>query len=343
MYLCLVVIPLIFAALGPFPAGRGFWREFAVAAGFVGLAIWGLEFALVARMRPIAAPFGEDAIIWFHELMGYFGTFFVLLHPFLLIVAVNSNFVNLLNPFTASPTGQTGTISTLLVLILIATSIWRSQLRIRYEWWQAAHALLATVAILLALWHIELVGRYVQDWKRVLWALMTVAFIGIIVWVRIVRPIQRIRRPWEVEGVAAEAGQSWTVTLRPVGHQGFVYAPGEFAWLSVNRSPFSLTQHPFSFSSSPERDGRVLMTIRELGDFTRTVGSIAPGTRAYVDGPHGTLLARPLRGPGLRSARRWHWDRADDEHAAHVRGPRRSAPVGPVLREPSLRGRDVRG
>jgi predicted ferric reductase len=198
MYLCLVVVPLIFAALGPFPAGRGFWREFAVAAGFVGLSIWGLEFALVARMRPLAAPFGEDAIIWFHELMGYFGTCFVLLHPFLLIVAVNSNFVNLLNPFTASPTGQTGTISTLLVLILIATSIWRSQLRIKYEWWQAAHALLATVAVLLALWHIELVGRYVQDWKRVLWALMTLAFIGIIAWVRIVRPLQRIRRPWEV-------------------------------------------------------------------------------------------------------------------------------------------------
>lgn len=299
LYLSLVIIPLIFAALGPFPAGRGFWREFAVAVGFVGLAMWGLEFALVARIRPIAAPFGEDAIIWFHELMGYFGTFFILLHPFLLIVAVNSNFLGLLNPFTASPTGQTGTISILLVLVLIATSIWRLQLRIPYEWWQAAHALFATGAIVLALWHIELVGRYVQDWKRVLWALMTVAFIGIIVWVRIVRPIQRIRRPWEVEHVSAEPGQSWTVTLRPVGHEGFSYAPGEFAWLSVNRSPFSLTQHPFSFSSSPERNGRLQMTIKELGDFTRTVGSIEPGTRAYVDGPHGTFSPDRYEGPGF--------------------------------------------
>ena len=299
LYVSLVVIPLIFAGLGPFPAGRGFWREFAVSVGFVGLAMWGLEFALVARIRPIAAPFGEDAVIWFHELMGYFATFFILLHPFLLIVAVNSNFVNLLNPFTASPTGQTGTISILLVLILIATSIWRRQLRIPYEWWQAAHALLATAAILLALWHIELVGRYVQDWKRLLWAAMTVAFIGIIVWVRIVRPIQRIRRPWQVEGVTAEPGQSWTVSLRPVGHQGFAYQPGEFGWLSVNRSPFSLTQHPFSFSSSPERDGRVQMTIKELGDFTRTVGSTAPGTRAYVDGPHGTFSPDRYEGPAF--------------------------------------------
>jgi hypothetical protein len=29
-----------------------------VALGFVGLAMMGLEFALVARFRPLAAPFG---------------------------------------------------------------------------------------------------------------------------------------------------------------------------------------------------------------------------------------------------------------------------------------------
>jgi predicted ferric reductase len=102
-----------------------------------------------------------------------------------------------------------------------------------------------------------------------------------------------------VEGVSAEPGRSWTVTLRPVGHPGFAYAPGEFGWLSVNRSPFSLTQHPFSFSSSPERQGRIQMTIKELGDFTRTVGSIAPGTRAYLDGPHGTFSPDRYEGPGF--------------------------------------------
>ena len=290
LYLAVVILPLVFAALGPFPAGRGFWREFSVALGFVGLSMWGLEYVLVARIRPVAAPFGEDAIIWFHELMGYFGTFFILLHPFLLIVAVNSRFLNLLNPITASWTGRTGTFSILLILILIVTSVWRGQLRIKYEWWQAAHALLATGAIGLALAHVELVGRYVgEPWKRALWIAMVAAFVGVIVWVRVVRPIMRIRRPWEVETVASEPGRAWTVTLRPVGHGGFAYAPGEFGWLAVNRSPFSLTQHPFSFSSSPERDGRIQMTIKELGDFTRTVGSIAPGTRAYLDGPHGTF------------------------------------------------------
>jgi ferredoxin-NADP reductase len=41
------------------------------------------------------------------------------------------------------------------------------------------------------------------------------------------------------------------------------------------------------------------MTIRELGDFTRTVGSIAPGTRAYVDGSHGTFSPDRYEGPAF--------------------------------------------
>jgi predicted ferric reductase len=41
------------------------------------------------------------------------------------------------------------------------------------------------------------------------------------------------------------------------------------------------------------------MTIKELGDFTRSVGSIAPGTRAYVDGPHGTFSPDRHEGPAF--------------------------------------------
>ena len=41
------------------------------------------------------------------------------------------------------------------------------------------------------------------------------------------------------------------------------------------------------------------MTIRELGDFTRTAGLIEPGTRAYVDGPYGVFSPDRNEGPGF--------------------------------------------
>jgi predicted ferric reductase len=55
-------------------------------------------------------------------------------------------------------------------------------------------------------------------------------------------------------------------------------------------SPFRITGHPFSFSSSAEAaDGRVEMTIRNLGDFTSAVRTVTAGQRVYLDGPYGAF------------------------------------------------------
>jgi predicted ferric reductase len=166
--------------------------------------------------------------------------------------------------------------------------------------WQGLHTVLAIASVLFALGHIVLVGRYVDTaWKQVLWTVMTAAFLSLIVWVRVMRPLRRLRRPWEVARVDAERGGTTTITLRPIGHGGFDFAPGQFGWISVGRSPFALTQHPFSFSSSAEADGSVQMSIKALGDFTRTVAELRPGTRAYLDGPHGVFTPDRNEGPGF--------------------------------------------
>jgi predicted ferric reductase len=70
------------------------------------------------------------------------------------------------------------------------------------------------------------------------------------------------------------------------------------AWLTIRRSPFSIRKHPFSFSSSAVARDHIAFTIRELGDFTSTVGSIVPGERAYIDGPYGTFDLDQHTGPG---------------------------------------------
>src|SRR5262245_42298687 len=77
-YLGAVVSPLVFAAIGAGHPDHGFWTNFSVALGFVGLAMMGLEFALVARFRPVAAPFGQDALLQFHRQIGYVGLVFIL-------------------------------------------------------------------------------------------------------------------------------------------------------------------------------------------------------------------------------------------------------------------------
>src|SRR5438270_1918673 len=128
--------------------------------------------------------------------------------------------------------------------------------------------------------------------------LMSAAFVALLVWVRIVKPRRALSRRWRVARVAPEHGQTTTVALTPPAGTDFSFQPGQFAWFAFRRSPFSLTQHPFSFSSSAERT-EVEVAVKALGDFTSTVSALEPGTTVYVDGPHGVFSIDQDEGPGF--------------------------------------------
>lgn len=299
LYVAVAVVPLVFAVIGPVEGGRGFWVEFSVALGFVGMSMLGAQFALVARFRAVAAPFGEDALVQFHRQISYVALAFIVAHPILLQIG-GLDIVALLNLAEAPWRARCAVTSTVLLLVVVATSIWRRRLRIRYEVWQLAHGVLSVAVVGLALAHMLLVGYYLDAaWKIWLWTVMTLGLVGLLIWVRVVAPIRRLRRPWQVVQNTAERGDARTLTLAPAGHEGLRFAPGQFGWLTVDRSPFAVTAHPFSFSSSAEDHDRVSITIKALGDFTATVGDIAPGTRAFLDGPHGVFTPDRHEGPGF--------------------------------------------
>ena len=90
---------LVFAWAGPEP-GRGFLVNLSVALGFVGLAMMGLQFALVARFKSVSAPFGMDVVLQYHRQMAYVALLFILAHPILLFVE-NTQFLALLDVFTS--------------------------------------------------------------------------------------------------------------------------------------------------------------------------------------------------------------------------------------------------
>jgi predicted ferric reductase len=183
-----------------------------------------------------------------------------------------------------------GRIALLLMIVLVGSSLWRKQLRLEYDWWRILHGAMAVAALVLALWHVAGTGYYTgTPAKRWTWILYVSAWAGLVVYIRAYKPLRLLRRPWRVAHVQRERGRAWTVTLQPDGHDGLRFLPGQFAWLTLGRSPFAAAEHPFSFSSSAETPGTVRFTIKELGDFTKTIGTTTPGTVAYVDGPFGVF------------------------------------------------------
>jgi predicted ferric reductase len=289
VYLLLALAPLLIMLIGPVPEGRGFWRELSVALGFAGLAMMGLQFGITGRFRYITSPFGMDVIYHFHRQVSLVAFALVLAHPLILFV-INPDTIRLLNLIEAPWRARFGVVSVLLLIILVVLSLWRLRLRLNYEAWRLSHGLLAVGVVMLAMLHVIGVGHYIDTpWKRAFWIVLTFVWVGVLFYVRVIKPIVMIRRPYVVDRVIPERGDAYTLVLRPDGHNGFRHKPGQFVWLTLWNTPFNITEHPFTISSSSEQNKAIDLTIKNLGDFSSTIGSVKPGQRAYLDGPYGAF------------------------------------------------------
>jgi predicted ferric reductase len=288
LYLLLVSAPVVVLLVAPGKPGTAWWWDLSMALGFVGLAIMGLQFALTARFRAAEAPFGIDIIYYFHRIVAVLGLALVLLH-FVILWIGYPDALGDMHPLRAPAYMTAGRIALLLFIVLIVTSLWRKPLRIDYDHWRIAHALLATAALILAVLHIDGAGYYTEGpWKRPLWIGASLFWVLLIAHVRIVKPWLMLRHPYRVVGVLPEHGRTWTLSLAPEGHDGFRFQPGQFAWLTLRGRPFRFHEHPFSFSGSAEAQ-TLKFSIKALGDFTATIGNVRTGERAYLDGPYGVF------------------------------------------------------
>jgi predicted ferric reductase len=303
LYLGLILLPLIVGIVAPGEAaGKTFLHQFGVACGFVGLCIMAFEFVLISKVTSIAAAFGHDALIQFHRAMGILAVVLLLIHP---AIMIQSGYpAAWLNPFSSeSPWAMRwGVWATLGLLLLTVLSIWRTRLKISYGWWQLTHGLIADAIVIMSLVHIVMFGGFSSTKPmQVLLELYYALLIVLALRFKVIRPIRLWSKRWEVTRNITELGDSKTVVLRPAGHKGFSFEPGQFAWLNTGRSPFSKDQHPISFSSCgyDEPGKEIAFTVRDLGDWSgHTVPSLKPGDKLWIDGPFGVFTTDREQGPG---------------------------------------------
>lgn len=291
LYLLLTLLPLLVMLLHLVPEGRNFWIEFSVSLGFIGLAMMALQFALTARINRIEASYGVDIILQFHRYISLIAFAFIIIHPLILFV-VEPETQQLLNFFQAPWRARFAVIATLALILLVVTSIGRKRLNIPYETWRTAHGIFAVCAVGFGLAHAMGVGFYLSlFWKSVLWSAIALFALWLLIYVRVVKPWLMTRKPFLVEEVIPQRGDVWTLAVRPIGHEGMRFQPGQFAWITVDISPFRMREHPFSMSSNGDRPDRWEFSIKALGDFTNTIKDIKPGTKVFIDGPYGVFTS----------------------------------------------------
>jgi predicted ferric reductase len=292
VYVALALVPLGIAMAGPLPPPRPFVIELGVGLGFLGAAILAVQFLTSGRFIRVAPAFGADILLQFHRQAGILGFVLVAIHPVMLIIGdpVYLEFfdprVNFLRAIAL------GGLVPILVA-LMSTSLWRERFGLSYERWRAAHGGLSLLVVFIGMVHGLQVGHYLEDpLRRGLWVGVLAGSMYLVVHSRLVRPWLLRRRPYEVVKVSTEGGDVHTMELRAVGHAGLSFQAGQYAWITLGDSPFSMQQHPFSFASSAEAD-TIEFSAKAVGDFTSTWPDVADGTTAYLEGPFGAFTLDP--------------------------------------------------
>jgi predicted ferric reductase len=270
------------------PSGQGIIYEIGKGFALVGFMMLGLQAVLAARIKWMERPFGFDIVIRFHKHMAVFAAILILLHP--LMLAFGGAGLALLTTLTIPWYIWAGKVALGLLVITVVISLPQFPLRLSFERWRILHDALFPAIIILAFLHSWFIGMdFSSAVLRGLWVGMLAVALVVFIYHRFVRPLVLDRHRYRVVAVRQETGNVWTVTLAPPkGERRYAYLPGQFQFITFHRGRGLPTEeHHWTISSSPTVKASVSSTIKELGDFTATIGQTTPGDTATVHAPFG--------------------------------------------------------
>jgi len=303
LYLAMALSPVLLAWASGSPP-RSVMDELAAGAGMLAYAILLAEFLLSGRFHTISRRIGLDVTMRFHQLFARVALALAVIHPFLYRAPFSAprpwDVSRQLTLTTDALSLSSGVAAWALLPALVVMAIGRDRIGLRYERWRLTHGVGALAVAALLLHHTLEAGRYAADPAlEALWiGLFALAALSL-AFVYVAKPLAQRAKPWRVKAARPIAERTWELTLAPDGHKGLSYEAGEFAWINVQGSPFSVNENPFSIASAPASGSEVQFIIKELGDFTRSLGALTPGQRAFVDGPHGDMVVSGRAEPGI--------------------------------------------
>jgi predicted ferric reductase len=159
--------------------------------------------------------------------------------------------------------------------------------RMSYERWLSVHRLTGLVFLGGAA-HAAIEPGTIADFEPLRTWMVILILAGGAAWLYRVVLFNRLgpRYRYRLETLASRGSNIIDLVMRPVERR-MMYEPGTFVFLRVPDMEGQQKElHPFSISSSPvDRDLR--LSIRTVGDFTRRLPSLKPGTHLDVYGPFG--------------------------------------------------------
>jgi predicted ferric reductase len=273
-------------------------RITGLLAGYGIVALLGL----MARVPALERGVGTDRLARWHSRGGRYVVGLVVAHALLITwgYAVQAH------------TGVVGEGKTLLVsypdvlmataagLLLVAIGVISARAvrpRMRYETWFHLHFYTYLAAALAFSHQLATGAQLMSDLPaRVLWSAMYVGVAVLLVWYRFVTPVrQSVRHRLHVVEVRRESPEVVSVLVGGRRLHELRAEPGQFfRWRFLTRDLW-WSANPYSLSA-PVARGLMRITVKDLGDHSRSLARLRPGTPVVAEGPYGSFTPRRRRG-----------------------------------------------
>ena len=277
----------------------GLGRDPLTAVGEV-TALVGTYAALVGVLFMARAPwldqvFGADRLRSIHRIVGFLSVWALAAHAMFSTLAYADGALGEVVPTVVSLVetvpGMLGAIVSMGLFGLVAvTSIRAARRRLSYESWHGIH-LYIYLAVALGFLHQIAMGQDFVDDPLARWfwiGLYVAAFLPLILH-RVVSPIAfTLRHRPRVAAIEPEADGIFSLYVVGRDFDEIAVRAGQFFVIRALTGRDWTHGHPFSISAAP--NGRSLrFTIKELGQGTRALRALRPGTPLLLEGPYGAM------------------------------------------------------
>ena len=268
-------------------------RVAALAGAY--LALLGL--LLVARITWIERAVGHDRLVSWHRKSAPYSLFLILIHVLLVAVGYAANDkvrvgVEIWRLVTSYPWMLPAFVGFLAFMAAGISSYKRVRSKIKYETWWTIH-LYTYIAIAFSFMHQVLTGVMFigHPLNRGFWIFLYSAMVFSILFWRFGIPIYRsLRHGLRVDRVVVEAPGIISVIMRGRDLQTLAAQGGQFFGWRFLAKGHALISHPYSLSAAPTAH-YMRITVKDLGDHSRSLAFLKRGTRVFVEGPYGAFTA----------------------------------------------------
>lgn len=266
--------------------------------GLLGTYLMLITVLLVARLPALESAIGQDRLVRWHRRLAPWPLVLIAAHGALITVgygqAAHSGPLHQLGVLLTTYSGVLAATAGFALLAMAGVTSYRlARAKMRHETWWAVH-LYVYLGLALAFSHQLSTGAVflAHPAARAWWISIWLATAGVVLAYRIGLPIWRSVYH-RIRVVEVQPEGPGVVSLLCEGHHldRLPVAAGQFLQWRFLKPGLWWQAHPYSLSALPDPP-YLRVTVKDLGDHSRALAQLRPGTRVAIEGPYGAFTSQ---------------------------------------------------